>query len=284
MLQFSLIVATKGRTDELARMVASLKDQGDASFELIVVDQNEDDRVTKVLAESSLAATVKHLRSAPGVSRARNLGMDHASGQIMGFPDDDCWYPPDTLRNLGHWFQNNQTYEILTLNSLDENGVRSCNRWFQDSCDINSLNAYRTTAGYTIFIRGGGFASGVRYDEGIGPGADTPFLGGEDTDFVLSAMRKGAHGRFEAKWHIGHPLKDIRDASISQERAYIYGQGMGFVQRKHGLWWLSAGLAGFDFTRAIGAYIVGRRTPARLWYRHGRGILNGFFASRRITV
>ena len=276
--QFSLIVATKGRTDELARLIASLEDRQGSDFELIVVDQNGDDRVLSLLAASRLGGALVHVRCATGVSRARNLGMDHAKGALIGFPDDDCWYPRDTLANVGRWFRENPAYEILTLNSLDENGARSGNRWFQDSCDINLLNVYRTTVGYSIFIRASGRSSRVRYDEGIGPGANTSYLGGEDTDFVLAAMELGARGRFEAKWHIGHPLKDIRDASISQERAYIYGQGMGFVQRKHGLWWLSAGLAAFDFTRAAIALVIGRREPARLWYQHGRGIVNGFFA------
>ena len=278
--QFSLVVATKGRTSELARLIASLEGPQGADFELIIVDQNDDDRVMSLIAASPLAPIIVHLRCAVGVSRARNLGMDHAKGEIIGFPDDDCWYPKDTLANIGQWFRENSGYEILTVNSLDENGVRSCNRWFQDSCDLNRLVVYRASAGYTIFIRNGGIASRVRYDEGIGPGADTPYLGGEDSDFVLMAMSKGAKGRFEAKWHIGHPLKDIRDASVSRERAYIYGLGMGFVQRKHGLWWLAAGLAGFDFTRAITAYIVGRKEPARLWYRHGRGIVDGFHPQR----
>jgi glycosyltransferase involved in cell wall biosynthesis len=202
--------------------------------------------------------------------------MDHAQGKIIAFPDDDCWYPPGVLNDVATWFEANPAYDILTLNSLDENGVRSCNRWFQDSCDLNLLNVYRTSVGYSIFMRGEGVARTVRYDEGIGPGADTPYLGGEDSDFVLLAMEGGARGRFEAKWHIGHPLKDIRNASVPKGRVYIYGLGMGFVQRKHRLAWLWAGLAGFDFGRAALAYLWGRRESATLWYWHGRGMVDGF--------
>jgi glycosyltransferase involved in cell wall biosynthesis len=283
MPEFSLIVATKERTAELARLIASIDRQSGPDFELIVVDQNEDARLEAILAASEHRERIRHLRCKAGVSLARNLGMEQAKGRIIGFPDDDCWYPPDTLRNLSEWFRGNPAYDMLTVNSLDENGIRSANRWFQDSCDLSRLNIYRTSVGYTIFIRGDGNASPVRYDESSGPGANTPYLGGEDTDFVLAAMERGARGRFEAKWHIGHPLKDIRNATVSRDRAYIYGRGMGFVQRKHGLWWLSAGLAAFDFARAICAYAVGRRTSARLWYRHGRGIVDGFFAPQPKT-
>lgn len=276
MPKFSLVVATKGRTSELVRLIASIDSQSDADYELIIVDQNDDDRLIPILEFSANQEKIHRLKCSTGVSRARNVGMDHAQGKIIAFPDDDCWYPPGILNDVSGWFDANPSYDILTLNSLDENGVRSCNRWFQDSCDLNLLNVYRTSVGYSIFIRTNGIAHSIRYDEGIGPGAGTPYQGGEDSDFVLMAMQKGAHGRFEAKWHVNHPLKDIRNSSISKDRAYIYGQGMGFVQRKHRLVWLWAGLAAFDFVRAICAFAVGRRQPAGLWFCHGRGLIDGF--------
>jgi glycosyltransferase involved in cell wall biosynthesis len=277
MPQFSLIVATKGRVDELARLVASIDGQSHGDYELIIVDQNGDDRLLPVIRGSRHSDKIVHLRCASGVSRARNMGMDHARGEFIAFPDDDCWYPPETLKVVSSWFHSNPAYDLLALNSLDADGVRSCNRWFQDSCDINLLNVYRTSVGYSYFMRANQFARLVRYDEGIGPGASTPYLGGEDTDFILALMRAGSRGRFEAKWHIGHPLKDIRNASVTKDRVYIYGQGMGFVQRKHRLVWLWALLAAFDFGRALCAFLVGRREPATLWYWHGRGMLAGFF-------
>jgi len=280
MPRFSLVVATKDRTSELVRLIASIESQSDSDYELIIVDQNDDDRLVPIIEGSKSPGKIRHIRCAPGVSLARNVGMDHAEGQIIAFPDDDCWYPPKILEMVSGWFGGNEGYEILTVNSLDENGVRSCNRWFQDSCDLNLLNVYRTSVGYSIFIRAGGIAQSVRYDEGIGPGANTPYLGGEDSDFVLMAMEKGARGRFEAKWHVSHPLKDIRNASVSSDRAYIYGLGMGFVQRKHRLAWLWAGLATFDFGRALCAFAVGRRDPATLWYWHGRGLINGYLARK----
>jgi glycosyltransferase involved in cell wall biosynthesis len=279
MPEFSLIVATKGRTDELARLIASIDKQDDADYELIIVDQNEDDRLVPIIELSAHKESVVHIRCGTGVSRARNAGIEHARGKIIAFPDDDCWYPPDTLKVVSDWFDGNPSYDILALNSLDADGVRSSNRWFQKSCDLNLLNVYRTSVGYAYFIRANELARIVRYDEGIGPGADSPYLGGEDTDYILALMKCGARGRFEAKWHVGHPLKDIRDASVSRDRVYIYGQGMGFVQRKHHLAWLSVGIVAFDYGRALCAFLLGRRPQATLWYWHGRGLIDGFFAS-----
>lgn len=276
---FSLVVATRGRTEEMKRLVDSLSEQTCTDFEVIVVDQNEDDRLVAILAAAACRDRVRHLRCPAGVSRARNMGMDYARGSIIGFPDDDCWYPPHTLENVTSWFRSNPEYDILSLNSLDENGTRSSNRWYQDSCDINLLNVYRTSVGYAYFVRASGPAGRVRYDEGVGPGADSPYLGGEDTDYILESMRRGARGRFEAEWYIGHPLKYIRNASVSRERVFIYGRGMGFVQRKHCLVWLWLLFLGFDVLRAAIDAITGRRKQAILRYWHARGLLNGFFRS-----
>ena len=280
MPECSLIVATKGRTAELERLIDSVDGQDKGDYELIIVDQNGDDRLIPIIERSANPHKIIHLKSSPGVSRARNVGMENARGKIIAFPDDDCWYPPDILKVVSDWFETNRSYDILTVNSLDADGRRSANRWFQNSCDLSPLNIDRTSIGYSIFIRADGIARTARYDELIGPGAGTQYLGGEDSDFVLAAMRLGARGRFEAKWHVYHPLKDIRNASVTRDRVYIYGLGMGFVQRKHRLAWIWAGITGFDFVRAVGAFVVGRRQSATLWYWHGRGLIDGFLANR----
>ena len=279
MPEFSLIVATKGRTNELARLIASVDAQTDADYELIIVDQNEDDRLVPIIQYSTHREKISWLRCETGVSRARNLGIENARGKIIAFPDDDCWYPPGVLRAVSSWFDAHLPYEILCLNSLDRDGARSGNRWFQDSCDLNLFKVFRTSVGYAYFIRSQGVARAVRYDEGIGPGANTPYLASEDSDFILAAIKAGARGRFEAKWHIGHPVKDIRNASVQKDRVYVYGKGMGFVHRKHHLAWLWILLVALDYVRAVCAFLVGRRKPAELWYWHGRGLIDGFFAS-----
>ena len=45
MPRFSLIVPTLGRTTEVAKLFASIVDQGREDVEVIVVDQNDDERV-----------------------------------------------------------------------------------------------------------------------------------------------------------------------------------------------------------------------------------------------
>jgi glycosyltransferase involved in cell wall biosynthesis len=200
MLDFSLIVATKDRTAELARLIDSLNSQT-LNYELIIVDQNDDERLLPIIQSSANREHIVHIRCRKGASLARNMGLERARGKIIAFPDDDCWYPPAILNHVAGWFEANPSYEILSLICRDEKGYPTANGWFQDSCDLSLINIYRTSACSTYFIRSGGVAWRTRFDEGIGPGAETQYLGGEDTDFVLEAMKRGARGRYEAKWH-----------------------------------------------------------------------------------
>jgi glycosyltransferase involved in cell wall biosynthesis len=100
----SLILATKDRTAELARFLRSLGRQTHAEHELIVVDQNPDDRLLPVL-RAHPGMTIRRLVAEAGLSRARNLGLAAARGQVIAFPDDDCWYAPDLLQKVTGYFE-----------------------------------------------------------------------------------------------------------------------------------------------------------------------------------
>src|SRR5574340_342784 len=97
MTTFSLVLATVGRTAELERFLDALERQTCPDFELLVIDQNPDDRLRPILNRHRGRFEIKHTRSATGLSRARNVGLRLARGEIVAFPDDDCWYPTTLL-------------------------------------------------------------------------------------------------------------------------------------------------------------------------------------------
>lgn len=277
MPRFSLIVATLGRSNELAVLLQSLAAQEMRDFEVIVVDQNPDGRLDALLDgwESKQGIALCRLRSAPGVSHARNLGLAHGTGEILAFPDDDCWYPPDTLKNVDAWFRAHPGYGILSLGSRDEQGLRSGNSWFQEECDLRWFNIFRTSATYTYFLRRPPENIAVRFDERIGPGSGTPFGAGEDTDLLISLLQCGLRGRFRASQWIGHPSKG---GLGSPDRARQYGRGFGRVLAKHSWQFLFAGLVLYDFARAVLSRLAGRRERARQLWAHGRGMIEAYFA------
>jgi len=286
MPRFSLIVATIDRTNEFAVLLQSLAEQTTHNFELIVVDQNPDDRLSPLVEEwaSKVAkqnkgesgyVQVKHIRCLPGVSRARNLGLMHSGGEILAFPDDDCWYHPDTLQNVDAWFRRHEDYGILSVGSRDEHGLVSGNRWVQSECDLTRINAFRTSATYTYFVRRPKEVIPLHFDESLGPGAGTNFGAGEDTDLLLTLMSYGIRGRFYSALHVGHPC---RNGYVSVQRARKYGGGFGRVLAKHSLPFLCFGLVTFDFTRALLRLVFGDRSRASQLWAHGQGMIQQYFS------
>src|SRR5262245_7608092 len=98
---FSLVIPTIHRTQELSRLLGSLAPQvpglGEAGdLEVLVVDQNPDDRLLPVLEPYRTRFKLVHLKAPSlGQSHAKNLGIRSASGRYMAFPDDDCFYAED---------------------------------------------------------------------------------------------------------------------------------------------------------------------------------------------
>lgn len=279
MPRFSLIVATYGRADELRHLLSTLVRQSFSDYEVIVVDQNDDDRIPLILSEFSASIEFNHVRCSPGVSKARNLGLSLATGEIIAFPDDDCWYTPNLLANIDGWFRKNPQYSIFAVGAEDSEGIASGNRWIQSRCDLHPLNIFRTTFCSTLFIRHEAAVKQAFFDETIGLGSRTTFDCGDETDFVLQLMVAGLRGRFDRTWHIGHPRRDMLSHTISRQRALGYGRGMGRVLRKHSLYGVWMGLLMYDLMRAAAVMVTGRTTSAGLCFAHCRGVFSGFSAS-----
>ncbi len=103
-MRFSLILATVGRTEQLIPLFESLVAQTFQDFTLIVVDQNPDDRVSKLLERFQNQFRVIHLHAEKrGHAHANNVGLPHADGDVIHFPDDDCWYPNDLFERVNQF-------------------------------------------------------------------------------------------------------------------------------------------------------------------------------------
>ena len=90
-MKLSLVVASVERTGELHDLLEGFANQPFRDFEVIVVDQNADSRLHPIVAKFMPQFAIRHLHSAVrNVSLARNEGLAAASGDVLGFRDDDC--------------------------------------------------------------------------------------------------------------------------------------------------------------------------------------------------
>jgi len=227
----SLILATKDRTDELARFLRSLGRQTYSAHELIVVDQNPDDRLLSVL-RAYPGMTIRRLVADAGLSRARNVGLAAATGQVIAFPDDDCWYAPDLLQKVVDYFESRPDWSGISGRTMSEDGLRPLWKWDAQAGPVTRRNVWRRVNSNSIFLRTASFAADLRFDERLGVGAGTPWGSAEEVDLILSALQAGARIEFVPELVVYHKDSFPSGSQSEIEKAYRYACGMGFVLRK----------------------------------------------------
>lgn len=227
MYKFSLIMATLGRKKEVENFMNSLKKQTYNNFELIIVDQNENNYIAHLYNEYSKYYTIKYVHiDKKGLSLARNVGLKYASGDIIAFPDDDCEYDKDILDEVNTFFTNNLNYNILTCNLLDKDLNKQSNgKWPHKDKDLNTINIFKTGISCTIFIKKVNMED-INFDEKLGVGA---YLGsGEETDMLLQLIHNKYKGRYVHNLHVYHDdQKELDNIKI-----YNYSLGFGAVIKK----------------------------------------------------
>lgn len=278
----SLIVATIHRVPELDRLLVSLEQQSTRDFEVIVVDQNPDDRLTHLLQAHNRLA-IRHLRSAPGLSRARNVGLSVSRGELVAFPDDDCWYPPELMASVAAWFDGHPRFALLGTAVRTAQNRRSGPRSPATSCIVTKENVWKCAVSTALFLRRRVSDAVGGFDERIGIGAPSPYQSGEETDYVLRAFDHGFGMWFEASLTVHHPSLD----SIARLRknTYPFALGTGCVLRMHGYspYQISAHLV-----RSLGGAVLSlcrcRLDQAVVYALRGAGQLAGYVTSRRNPI
>ena len=150
---FSLIVCTRGRTEELKRFLLSVRNQiGDISCEIILVDQNTDGRLDSIVGAYSDRIEIQHIRSPVGLSRGRNFGLRHVRGSVVAFPDDDCVYPENLLNDVNARLASLQTADGVSVMSRDFKGKASGPRWSPKEGWITKNNVFRQAISYGLFF------------------------------------------------------------------------------------------------------------------------------------
>ena len=145
-LTVSVVISTYQRPDACERALGSVLEQTEAPLEVLIVDDgSSDDTEARMRAWEARDARVRYLRSPHNSgtpATTRNLGIRHASGELIAFlDDDDEWLPSKLAAQLA----------ILASEDADivaTNAVRSDGRlYFPDASPVwspTSLDIIRT--------------------------------------------------------------------------------------------------------------------------------------------
>ncbi|MCT1550177.1 glycosyltransferase family 2 protein [Brevibacterium casei] len=98
----SVIIATLGRPDHLSAALGSLRSSSDQPEEVLIVDGSANSDALELTQRHDAGSPypVRHVHSAPGLTRQRNVGLDSAVGDVVLFLDDDAKVPAQALREV----------------------------------------------------------------------------------------------------------------------------------------------------------------------------------------
>jgi glycosyltransferase involved in cell wall biosynthesis len=233
-LTFSLIVATRNRTQEVVRLLDSLAKQTHRAFDVLVIDQNADDRLLPIVESYTGQLVIHHVRtSARGLSSSRNVGLQVCQGEVIAFPDDDCWYAPNLLERVTAMLTDHPEWAAVTGREASSEQVRDSPRFDKESGRVGKNNIWRRHISFTAFLRKDAIG-GLLYDPSLGVGAETIWGAGEETDFLLRVIAKGNHVQYEPSIVVFHPDWGQGPYTVAaMKKARRYGMGMGRIMQLH---------------------------------------------------
>jgi len=122
----SVIVVTYNGSATLRRCLESLTQMTYPNYEVIVVDDGSTDNTREIAAAFDGVKLVSTRNQ--GLSAGRNVGLEHATGEIVAYTDDDCFAEQDWLFHIVDVFRKGD-YSAAggsNLPPLDEGKVAQC--------------------------------------------------------------------------------------------------------------------------------------------------------------
>ena len=275
-MKISLITATLGRSDSLERLLISLVKQTYKNFELIIVDQNYDNRLFSIINKYSNKIHIKHLTSEKGLSKSRNVGLKHVEGDIIGFPDDDCWYPQNLLMDIKNCFKGKYISGVIVkvLNEKGEVVFPGYN--YGKSRKVTLLNVWEIANSNALFFTNKSIESVGFFDENLGVGSGTIYGAAEDIDYPIRAIKGNCIIHFNSEISTFHDKKKQIYNEEEFRKSFMYACGMGYVIKKHNynmvfkLKILIRPLIGL-----ILSYLLCNKNKAKMHYMKFKGRLSG---------
>ena len=208
----TVVICTRNRSSSLKRTLNSVVDSAalldDAlanRWELLVVDNGSSDDTQDVVLEFESSLPIRStIQPVPGLSNARNAGIDAANGRFILWTDDDVLVDENWLSVYLKTFQENPDIAIFGGRAVPRYEEPATDWFVQNEKYLKGLLAVRDaperteiTPKYTPYGLNYAFRRDVqmkhRYDPelGVAPGRR---IGGEETAVIQEALRHGANG------------------------------------------------------------------------------------------
>ena len=251
-LSVSVVVCTRDRSEHLALCLQSLEKLSERPYEILVIDNAPtSDTTRRIVSETPEVRYI--LEPRPGLSIARNKGIENSSADIIAFTDDDVTVHPDWITRLRQSFQNPAVMAVTGLVLPAELETES--QYLFQQGNIPSKWGYRAltfdsdffelmkSRGVPVWSIGAGANMAFRrkifdivgdFDERLGAGASGC---SEDSEIWYRILAKGLSCRYEPAAVVYHYHR--RELKSLKQQLYFYMRGhamallVQFSKHKH---------------------------------------------------
>ena len=256
-MNISLILTSYDRQQDLDRFTNGICEQSfQGEIELLYVAQGPA-RVQLTDPKASVKVVERNHGARIPLSKARNIGLDGFSGDIIGFPDDDCWYGPDVLSDVTQYFEAHPEVDCICTRVFDpERQVALGRRPAGVVRNISFANLFRLPISVGIFVRRAAFLrAGCYFDESLGAG--TSMGAGEETEFIARLLDHSSVVHYVGTIQVYHPVPRYTENDAPKQYQYCIGFGYlhGYLIR-----------AGHFSVLLHLADVLGRSCVAIVWY------------------
>lgn len=277
---FSFLLCTLNRPKLVKKCLESLKQQEYKKFEIIVVDQSQNDEteaVCKCFSDQQLHYYKVNFR---GLSKARNYGLQRAQGQYICLCDDDAIYSKEYLASA---------YKFLHSSSIDQCALCGhavfCDSQeevfdyslLHDQQKLGVDDLLRMAFSPVLIISRNSLEAIGGFDEEFGVGAK--YGAGEETDVLLLLRNNHIPSYYLENMDVQHGFNT--QERIDLKKTYNYYIGTGALIKKHLIYLKERSLFKKFLRLTVGAaikWIIGSSEQKRYYRERIRGFLKGFLA------
>lgn len=217
-MKISLICGTLNGSESIPSLLDSLVNQEYKNFEIIFVDQSKDNKTKTVLSRYEKKINIIYLHtSKKGLSHARNIGLAYATGDILGFPDDNCSYIEDSLIKVVRSFSDNKKLSCLIGKCHNQSGFI-----YNKKRAISTFNFFNLANSNTIFVK----KRNLEFNEDFGVGAK--YFSSEDAIYVLNIILEKGLCIYDPKLIVFHEVPHISLIENDKIKKYSFGAGRFF--------------------------------------------------------
>ena len=233
----SVVICTRDRSESLAKCLKSLQNLASPPNEIVVVDNAPKSNETyKLVAQTPGIKYV--LEAEPGLSNARNTGIQCCNGEIIAFIDDDVAVHPEWATRLRQSFTNSDVMVVTGLVIAAELDTKSqfifekywsFNRgYYSRNYDIHyfrqyemiGVPAWRIGAGANMAIRRKAIEAVGSFDQRLGAGSSGC---SEDSEFWYRILAHGWTCRYDPTLCVFHSHR--RDMTALHKQLFNYMRG-----------------------------------------------------------